>query len=104
MARSKVVVETVYCDLCGRPVGKPLSQSVGLGRDSWELDLCAADMKRLQDQFGKWTKEARPIRRRQRRTEQQARDEWDYLEKLGFRRHRGRKSASEIAALAKRKR
>lgn len=98
MAKTRVVVETTVCDVCGQPVRKSTAQALGFGDDKWELDLCDADLKRLEKQIATWTKHARAVTPR-RRPNRVARDEWTYLESLGFRRHRGRRSAAEIAAL-----
>jgi hypothetical protein len=102
MARERVVVETVICDICGTTTAKPTSPLIGLDGQRWQLDLCPSDLKKVTAQFSAWTANARRVRN-PRRTVRQAVDEWTYLESLGFTRHRGRKSAAEAAALAKRR-
>lgn len=98
-------METVTCDVCGKSIGNPATRTIALGSERWELDLCETDLKRVISQVKAWTANARvsSVRSARRRPASQARDEWDYLESLGFRRHRGRKSAEEIAALKGRK-
>lgn len=101
MARTKMLIEKVVCDVCGKVVDSADAGFLKWNTQSWELDVCPADQRLIDQQIRKWTKNARPPK--QRRSESQARDEWEYLEKLGFTRHRGRKSAEEEAALASRK-
>lgn len=103
MARQRVVIETVTCDICGKEVEDASTQAIGLGKDRWELDVCDADLQKLTKQFGNWTSKARRVQSSRRRTGRQAQDEWEYLESLGFTRHRGRKTAEEAAAIAARK-
>ncbi len=107
MARTQQVVETVTCDLCGRPADPELTTALGWNGEQWQLDLCRADHRRVAGQFDKWIAKGetmRSSRGRRRRAQNGAarQDDWAYLESLGFRRHRGRKSAQEIEALANR--
>lgn len=102
MVRKRVVLETVECDICGKAVQSATTQTFAFGAERWEIDVCAKDLAILKKQFGEWTSTARKVTSR-RRTARQAHDEWSYLEKMGFTRHRGRKSAEETAALAARK-
>ncbi len=108
MARQQQIIETVICDLCGRQADDATTVTLGWGRDQWELDLCRADNNKVAKQFDAWIDQGRKVRRRgAARSARPARantsDDWAYLESRGFKRHRGRKSAAEIAALAKRR-
>ena len=107
VARTTTVVETVTCDVCDQPVKDPQTLRIGLGRGLWELDLCAKDHTRVSKQIDELTargrRVARPAGRRDQARRGDAGSDWDYLESLGFKRHRGRKSAEEIAALRNRK-
>ncbi len=96
-----MLIEKVVCDVCGKVVDDASGGVLRWNSDTWELDVCAADQKAIDQQIRKWTRNGRAPRKR--RPDALARDEWDYLEKLGFVRHRGRKSAAEVAALASRK-
>ena len=100
MARTRTVIETITCDVCGKSIRRGSPTSIGFGADRWELDLCDKDLAALQKQIAQITSNARrsTIRRSVRQTE----DEWTYLESKGFTRHRGRKSAEELAALRNR--
>ena len=42
------------CDLCGKRVPDAITVVVGLDDETWELDLCPADNKRLHAQFDRW--------------------------------------------------
>jgi hypothetical protein len=104
MARKRQIIETITCDACGRQTDDAATVTLGWGREQWELDLCATDNDKLSTQFDKWVENGRKIRTtRALRSPQAANADWDYLESLGFKRHRGRKTAEENAALAKRK-
>jgi hypothetical protein len=104
MARQKQIIETITCDSCGRQVKDAITATLGWGRDQWELDLCTVDADKLSAQFDKWVENGRKVRaNRGRRASGPANADWDYLESLGFTRHRGRKTAEEVAALAKRR-
>jgi hypothetical protein len=111
MARTRTVVETITCDLCGKPAQDDLTVTLGWDGDQWRVDLCAADYNRVATQFDKWiaNSEAAPPRtpagprRRTAAKKSTSSDEWTYLESRGFKRHRGRKSAAELDALAKRR-
>ncbi len=107
MARTIQVIESVTCDRCGKSTTEAAQVILGWGRDKWELDVCPADMQKLEAQFGKWVEKGRkPTKARsghpKRRPRAESLDEWAYLESLGFRRHRGRRSAAEIEALQRR--
>lgn len=103
MARQRVVIETIVCDICGKEVTDATTQTIGFGRDRWELDVCAADLDTLMEQVGSWTANARKAQPARGRSSRQTKDEWEYLESLGFTRHRGRKTAEEAAAIANRR-
>jgi hypothetical protein len=110
MARTEQVIETITCDLCGRPAQEDSSVMLGWDGDEWRVDLCHADYRRVESQFDKWIANSEPatVTRTKSRTGTTRRrtdrrdDEWSYLESRGFKRHRGRKSAAEVEALAKR--
>lgn len=97
MARTRTVVESITCDICGKALRESRPTTITFGGDRWELDLCDKDLNALNRQIAQWTAGAR--RPSARRSGKQAADEWGYLESLGFKRHRGRKSAEEQAAL-----
>lgn len=110
MARTRQIIETVTCDICGESSDDVTTIVLGWGNDRWELDLCRGDNEQVSSQFDTWIANGRRVRggrsgsgggggaRRGARTPQ-ADDDWAYLESLGFKRHRGRKSAEEQAAL-----
>ncbi len=106
MARTQEVIETVTCDLCGRPANEELTVTLGWNGEEWRLDLCPADHRRVAGQFDKWiansdrTPRRAAPRRARRSGGASGSDDWTYLESLGFTRHRGRKSAQELEALA----
>ena len=100
MARNRVVIETITCDICGKEVESAVTKRLVNDRTDWELDLCEDDAAKVNAQIGEWTKNAR--RGTQRKPARAANDDWEYLESLGFKRHRGRKTPAENAALANR--
>jgi hypothetical protein len=106
MARTQEILETIRCDLCGRPTQDDLTVTLGWNGEEWRVDLCRADHRRVAGQFDKWiaNSERSPRRasaRRARRTKiSNGTGEWTYLESSGFSRHRGRKSAQQLEALA----
>jgi hypothetical protein len=106
MARTQEVIETITCDLCGRPAQD--SVTLGWNGQEWRVDLCRADNRRVATQFDKWiansdrTPGRSPVRRNRGSKATNGSDDWRYLESLGFTRHRGRKSSDEVAALASR--
>ncbi len=102
MVQKKTIIETTACDICGAAIEADRKESIAIGSSRWELDLCKKDLTALNKQFAEWTKTARRIGSSGRRSARQAQGEWEYLESLGFTRHRGRKSAAEAAALDKR--
>ena len=110
MARNRQIIETVVCDLCGNEAEDAATVTLGWGNDRWELDLCGRDLDRVSAEFDAWVDKGRRARGGRsggsastRRSSRSTSDDWDYLESLGFKRHRGRKSAEEAAALANRK-
>lgn len=96
-----MVIERLFCDICGAELKQPASRTIAIDGERWELELCNKDLKQLQRTFAEWTRHGKQLHSR-RRTASQAMDEWEYLESRGFTRHRGRKSAAEAAALAER--
>ena len=108
MALTKEVFETITCDLCGRPTQDDLTVRLGWNGEEWRVDLCRADHRRVAGQFDKWIANSErpprraPTRRARRTKTTNGSDDWTYLESLGFTRHRGRKSAQELEALASR--
>jgi hypothetical protein len=108
MARTQTVVETVTCDLCGKPAQEDLGVDLGWNGEQWRVDLCRADHRRVAGQFDKWIANGEPLakraggRRPKARAGTNSNDDWAYLETRGFTRHRGRKSAAELEALAQR--
>jgi len=109
MARTQQLVETITCDLCGRSADEDLTVTLGWNGDQWRVDLCPADYNRVASQFDKWIANAdiAPARKSQTRRRKgkptDSTEDWAYLESLGFNRHRGRKSAAELEALANRR-
>lgn len=115
MARARQIIETISCDVCGKEADEEATTiRLGWGSDQWELDVCEADRAKLSDQFDKWIENARRAGRSggrgrsagtsRRKSPAAANADWEYLESLGFTRHRGRKSAEEQAALDNRPR
>ena len=112
MARRQRVLETVTCDICGKDMDDADTIVLGWGKEQWELDLCDADNEQISKTFDSWIAGGRRVRASRGRGAKAARvsqapadhgsDDWGYLESLGFKRHRGRKSAAEQDALAKR--
>lgn len=106
MARQRQIIETVICDICGKETSDAQTVTLGWGREQWELDLCRADNDKISTQFDKWIESGRKVRARPssgRSSTAAAKEDWTYLESLGFKRHRGRKTAEEQAALARRR-
>jgi len=108
MARQQQIIETITCDICGREAPDATTVALGWGRDQWELDLCRSDNNKVSKQFDSWIDHGRKVRSRNasrsdRGAKATSKDDWAYLEAHGFKRHRGRKSAEELAALAKRR-
>ena len=105
MARIRQIIETITCDLCGKEVEAATTVRLGWGTEQWDLDLCPDDNAAISSTFNGWTEKGRRVRpgagRGTARTGA-ANDDWTYLESLGFKRHRGRKTAEEQAALARR--
>jgi hypothetical protein len=110
MARTQEVVETITCDLCGRPADEDLTVTLGWDGEQWRVDLCQSDYNRVATQFDKWISNGEPAAtpkprtRRRKRSGIDGSDDWTYLESRGFKRHRGRKNAAEVEALASRAR
>src|SRR5262245_20014439 len=105
MTRQREVIETVYCDICGKQTDDPVTVTLGWDGDKWTLDLCASDYERVATQFDRWIADvpkAGAKRSAAKKTAKSSSEDWEYLESLGFSRHRGRKSAEEHAALAAR--
>jgi hypothetical protein len=113
MARQQRVVETVTCDVCGKETENATTVVLGWGKEQWELDLCDEDNAKVSETFDGWIRGARKVRAtRGRPSPRSPRDsggpsnsrqsDWDYLESLGFKRHRGRKTAAEHEALENR--
>ncbi len=111
MARQQQVIETVYCDMCGKQAEDSSTVVLGWGKDQWQLDLCQADNTKIGKTFDGWIAGGRKVRARRTGTKPgsstrvrsgQSPSDWDYLESLGFKRHRGRKSSAEMDALASR--
>jgi hypothetical protein len=104
MARQRQVIETITCDVCGRETEDATGVTLGWGRDQWELDLCPTDNEKLSTQFDRWIENARRVRAtRSAARRAGSSDDWDYLETLGFKRHRGRRTQEEIEALSRRR-
>ncbi len=104
MARNRVIVETIICDLCGKEIETANSFRLAVNKDAWDLDLCDDDARVMDAQIEKWVANARKASPAQNRTPaRQSKDDWEYLESLGFTRHRGRKTPAENAALASRR-
>ena len=110
VARQTTTVEVVVCDICGKQSDEAVTVTMGWESRAWELDVCPADNRKLSAQFDRWIGTAggggaRLARRRTpsgRRSRTESTGEWEYLESLGFKKHRGRRSAAEDAALARR--
>src|SRR3954463_10627736 len=109
MAPTQQVIETITCDFCGRAVDEELTVTLGWDGEQWRVDLCQSDYNRISTQFDKWIANgqsaAAPKQRshRQKKVATNGSDDWTYLESRGFTRHRGRKNAAEVEALASRK-
>lgn len=104
MARKRVIVETIICDLCGREIDTAISFRLGVNKDAWDLDVCEDDARVMDEQIEKWVANARKASTEKPRSPaRQSKDDWEFLESLGFTRHRGRKTPAENAALANRR-
>ncbi len=101
------------CDVCGNeiPEGKDAPKMrLAIDDDRVTLDVCEKDRNLILRSFDSWTarlSDANPPAPRPKRAngssgEEATDDEWTYLETRGFVRHRGRKTADELAALAER--
>ncbi len=111
MARQQQVIETVICDLCGKKAEEATTVVLGWGREQWELDLCQADNAKVTKTFDGWIGGGRKVRankgagksaRAAKGGSNRDGSDWEYLESIGFKRHRGRKTAAEQEALASR--
>ncbi len=109
MARQQQVLETVICDICGKNAEEATSVVLGWGREQWELDLCQGDNAKVTKTFDTWIAGGRKVRanrsagksaRAAKAASSRSGSDWDYLESIGFKRHRGRKTAAEQEALA----
>ncbi|MBW3557523.1 MAG: Lsr2 family protein [Actinobacteria bacterium] len=111
MAREQHVVETIICDICGKTAEEATTVVIGWGKEQWEIDLCQVDNAKVSRTFDGWIAGGRKVRatRGSTKSAKGAKgasrgngSDWDYLESLGFARHRGRKTAAEQEALASR--
>ena len=102
MARNRVILETITCDKCGQQIDTAIGRRIAVDKDTWELDLCATDAAVFDRAVGEWVIGARKAVSESRRPAPQAKDEWKYLDSLGFTRHRGRKTAAAKEALSAR--
>lgn len=102
MARNRVVIETITCDICGDQLRTPITKRIGLDQQSWNLDLCENDAAKVVDQIKTLTANAQKAPPSHRQSVKANKGDWEYLESLGFTRHRGRKTPAENAALANR--
>ena len=104
MARNRVILETITCDICGRQIDDAITCRLAVNKDAWDLDLCEDDARTVDAQIELWVANARKASSESRRSPaKQSKDDWEFLEALGFTRHRGRKTPAENAALANRK-
>jgi ribosome-binding protein aMBF1 (putative translation factor) len=104
MARNRIIVETISCDVCGREIESAITCRLAVNKDAWILDLCEDDARVVDQQIEQWVANARKDSADTKRAPaRQSKDDWEYLESLGFKRHRGRKSPAENAALANRR-
>ena len=110
MARTQEIIQSITCDLCGKPADEDLTVTLGWDEEDWRVDLCQSDYNRVAEQFDKWIANSEPApapeprARQQKRASAKGSDDWTYLESRGFKRHRGRKSSAEVDALASRAR
>lgn len=108
MARERKVIETVRCDICGREADGATGLHIGWGKDTWEIDLCARDLAKIERSFDALVAAGRLVAaNRRRRNDRPSRPtagererRWAILGGLGYQRHPGRLSAEETAALA----
>ncbi|HUR76486.1 MAG TPA: hypothetical protein VMZ22_00945 [Acidimicrobiales bacterium] len=103
MARNRVVIETITCDICESELSSAVTKRIVVDKQAWELDLCENDAAAVDRQVAAWVGSARKAIVAPQQPARQTQDEWKYLESLGFTRHRGRKNPAEVAALAARK-
>jgi hypothetical protein len=98
----RTVVESVVCDVCKADAAiHGRDQLVSLGCRRISIDLCDTHLADITAVFDTWAVAGREVARTRSRSTVAA--DWEYLESLGFKRHRGRKSAGERAALAARR-
>lgn len=112
MARKRQVIETVFCDVCGRAADDVTTIRIGWDRDAWELDLCSRDLAKVERTFDALVAAGRPAtksntrpkdRGASRPTPSERERRWAILESLGYERHPGRLSAEETEALERRR-
>lgn len=103
MGRKQQIIETIECDVCGKEVKEALAVTLGWDRSQWEIDLCPADHKVVSAEFDSWIAGGRKVRAARQQKKASTGSDWDYLESLGFKRHRGRKTNEELAALEARR-
>lgn len=105
MARNRVILETITCDVCGKQIESPITRRLAVNKDAWNLDLCDDDARIVDQQIESWVANAQRADNEspRRSPARQSKDDWEFLETLGFKRHRGRKTPAETAALANRR-
>lgn len=98
MAIIKQTVETRQCDFC-KDVAPSSAEphSISFDADRWQLDLCHQHLTEVAEAISAIGEKGR--RPRARSTRRQRESDWQYLERLGFTRHRGRRSRAELDAL-----
>ena len=61
MARNRVVVEQVICDVCGKESDDAAAVTLGWGKEQWELDLCTSDHDSIGGTFDDWIAKGRKV-------------------------------------------
>ena len=67
MARNRIVLEQVLCDICGEETQEPTSVVLGWGKEQWQLDLCETDNESVGRTFDGWITNGRKVASRRAR-------------------------------------
>ncbi|HET9444204.1 MAG TPA: histone-like nucleoid-structuring protein Lsr2 [Acidimicrobiales bacterium] len=61
MARNRIVVEQVLCDICGEETNEPTTVILGWGKEQWQVDLCERDNESVGRTFDSWLTNGRKV-------------------------------------------
>lgn len=61
MARNRIVIEQVLCDICGEETAEPIAVLLGWDKEQWQLDLCEKDNESVGRTFDSWIANGRKV-------------------------------------------